>query len=202
MNMLANSNIPMFIIHDLQLKVYNSCKQIDFLVITQKLLIIIESKNYNCDISIDCEGNFHRIIPKNDKNHISLLEIEGKFHDINNKIKKKRISSPVTQVNSQITLVMEVLASMKPWYMFEKRYIKRCYRRFMGIVAFTNPEREVSLAKSLPRNLAVNADKLIISLKAKNSTDIPSMSLKKMKKIADYLISQNCEPRIDFKEAY
>ena len=57
---LKNSHIPMYIIHDLYLE-YNGCTaQIDFLIITRKVTILIESKNLYGNIFVDSNGNFIR----------------------------------------------------------------------------------------------------------------------------------------------
>lgn len=59
---LRNSHMPMYILHDVCF-VENGLKtQIDYIVVTRKLVLIIECKNLYGNISIDSQGNFTRTI--------------------------------------------------------------------------------------------------------------------------------------------
>ena len=55
---LSQSYMPMYILHDVYLKQENFTAQIDFLVITRKLILVIECKNYASDVRIDKNGQF------------------------------------------------------------------------------------------------------------------------------------------------
>ena len=55
---LSHSYMPMYILHDVYLKQGNLTAQIDFLVITRKLILVIECKNYGSDVRIDKNGQF------------------------------------------------------------------------------------------------------------------------------------------------
>ena len=55
---LQNSYMPMYILHDVYLKQNDLTAQIDFLVITRKLILVTECKNYSSDLQIDKSGQF------------------------------------------------------------------------------------------------------------------------------------------------
>jgi len=69
---LENSYMPMYILHDVYLKENNLTAQIDFLVITRKLILVIECKNYSSNIRIDKSGQF--IITKKDGSKQSISD--------------------------------------------------------------------------------------------------------------------------------
>lgn len=57
---LRNSFMPMIILHDLHIEYEGLSAQIDYLVITRKLFILIECKNLYGDIEVTRDGNFLR----------------------------------------------------------------------------------------------------------------------------------------------
>ena len=57
---LKNSGIPMVVIHDLHLQHGNLTAQIDYVVVTRKMIFLIECKNLYGNIEIDNQGNFVR----------------------------------------------------------------------------------------------------------------------------------------------
>ena len=50
---LMHSDIPMYILHDLNLEVDGFKSQIDFIVVTKKIIYIIESKDLNGNLDIE-----------------------------------------------------------------------------------------------------------------------------------------------------
>ena len=69
---LQNSYMPMYILHDVYLQENGLTAQIDFLVITRKLILVIECKNYSSDLQIDKSGQF--IITKKDGTRQSISD--------------------------------------------------------------------------------------------------------------------------------
>ena len=57
---LKNSGIDMYILHDIRLEDGDRSAQIDFLVVTRKLIFVIESKHLIGDIEIDENNGFIR----------------------------------------------------------------------------------------------------------------------------------------------
>ena len=59
-NALMNSNIPMLILHDLNIAYKDYKAQIDFMIITKRNYYILECKNTYGNILVDSNGNFFR----------------------------------------------------------------------------------------------------------------------------------------------
>ena len=76
---LKNSNIPMYVLHDINLEIDGLTAQIDYIVVTRKATFIIECKNLVGNIEIDSQGNF-----------IRTYKFNGKYI-------KEGIYSPITQ---------------------------------------------------------------------------------------------------------
>ncbi|MCI8446598.1 MAG: hypothetical protein HFH31_03780 [Bacilli bacterium] len=57
-------NLPMYIMHDVNIEYENFKAQIDFIVITKKSIYIIEAKDLKGNIDIEKDGTFTRIIGK------------------------------------------------------------------------------------------------------------------------------------------
>ena len=88
---LINSNIPMYIMHDLVLNYNGKSVQIDFIIVTKRNMYILESKNLNGNIDIENDGTFTRRI--------------GRY--------KKGIKNPLTQNNEHENLINEILMEEK-----------------------------------------------------------------------------------------
>ena len=59
---LKNSHIPMFVLRDIYIEDGDLSAQIDFFVVTRKLLFVIECKELYGNIEIDSKGNFIRTV--------------------------------------------------------------------------------------------------------------------------------------------
>ena len=88
---LINSNIPMYIMHDLVLTFDNKTVQIDFIIITKRSVYILESKNLNGNVDIEKDGTFTRRF--------------GRY--------KKGIKNPLTQNIEHENLINEILKKEK-----------------------------------------------------------------------------------------
>lgn len=64
---LKNSHMPMYILHDLFFEDNGLTTQIDFLVITRKIALVIECKNLYGNIEINNQGDFVRNIQVGNK---------------------------------------------------------------------------------------------------------------------------------------
>lgn len=63
---LKNSLLPMICFHDINIKIGENSAQIDFLVITNKFMCIMETKNLVGDITVNQDGDFIREIKYKD----------------------------------------------------------------------------------------------------------------------------------------
>ena len=59
---LKNSHIPMYVLRDIYIEYEDYTAQIDFIVVTSKLIFIIECKNMYGNIEVDNKGAFTRVV--------------------------------------------------------------------------------------------------------------------------------------------
>jgi len=84
-------NIPMYIMHDVVLQYECFKAQIDFIIVTKKMIYIIEAKDLNGNIDIENDGTFTRIFGR----------------------KKSGIKNPLTQNNNHEKVVKAILKKEK-----------------------------------------------------------------------------------------
>lgn len=90
---LKNSFIPMICLHDIRIAEADYVAQLDFVVITHKYIMILETKKLNGDIYINESGDFIRSIKNN----------------YGNVIKKEGIYSPIAQNDRHVRILREIL---------------------------------------------------------------------------------------------
>lgn len=90
---LKNSFLPMLCLHDVRIEYDGYVAQLDFVVITNKFMCIIETKKLNGNITINRDGDFIRTI----KNKYGKEEKEG-------------IYSPISQNKRHVNIVKKVLS--------------------------------------------------------------------------------------------
>lgn len=84
-------NVPMYIMYDIKLQYENFKAQIDFIIVTKKMIYIIEAKDLNGNIDIENDGTFTRIFGR----------------------KKSGIKNPLTQNNDHEKVVKLILKKEK-----------------------------------------------------------------------------------------
>lgn len=90
---LKNAPISMLCFHDIRLEIGDQVAQFDFILITRKVIYVLETKKLSGDIEINQDGDFIRIIKNS----------EGKF------IKKEGMESPISQNNRHVTILEKAL---------------------------------------------------------------------------------------------
>lgn len=86
---LQNSDIPMYIMHDITLEIDNHKSQIDFIVITKRNVYILEAKDLNGNLDIEQDGTFTRKIGRY-KSGIKNPLTQNREHELTiNKILKR-----------------------------------------------------------------------------------------------------------------
>lgn len=86
---LQNSEIPMYILYDLNLECDNHKSQIDFLIVTKRNVYLLEAKDLNGNLDIEVDGTFTRRIGKY-KSGIKNPLMQNIEHELTlNKILKK-----------------------------------------------------------------------------------------------------------------
>lgn len=183
---LKNSHIPMYILHDVFFEENNLKTQIDYIVITRKLVLILECKNLYGNISIDKQGNFTRTIQY------------GKRY------RKEGIYSPITQNQRHLDMIREKRRNSKGILgkMFFDKYFDSNYK---SIVVLANSKSVLDM-KYAPKEIKaqiVKVDGLINYIKRLNSESTnEAMTDKQMKEIAEFFLSNSVSNSSDFTSKY
>ncbi|MBB6715595.1 HRDC domain-containing protein [Clostridium gasigenes] len=176
---LKNSFIPMICLHDIRIEDGDYAAQLDFVVITHKYIMILETKKLNGDILINECGDFIRSI----KNNYS----KG--------IKKEGIYSPIAQNDRHVRILKEIL-------------IKNGKIKNMPVISgvvIANPKSIVNKTKASKKikDEIFRYDQLteILNEKLKSYKD-GEMFEHRMKEVADFLIINNKNIHIDYNKKY
>ncbi|NKF05654.1 NERD domain-containing protein [Clostridium gasigenes] len=176
---LKNSFIPMICLHDIRIEDGDYAAQLDFVVITHKYIMILETKKLNGDILINECGDFIRSI----KNNYS----KG--------IKKEGIYSPIAQNDRHVRILKEIL--MKNGKIRNTPIIS-------GVV-IANPKSIVNKTKASKKikDEIFRYDQLteILNEKLKVHKDSEILE-RRMKEVADFLIINNKNIHIDYNKKY
>ncbi|MBB6625074.1 HRDC domain-containing protein [Clostridium gasigenes] len=176
---LKNSFIPMICLHDIRIEDGDYAAQLDFVVITHKYIMILETKKLNGDILINECGDFIRSI----KNNYS----KG--------IKKEGIYSPIAQNDRHVRILKEIL--MKNGKIRNTPIIS-------GVV-IANPKSIVNKTKASKKikDEIFRYDQLTEILNEKLKVHKDSEMLEhRMKEVADFLIINNKNIHIDYNKKY
>ncbi|MEG2290855.1 MAG: NERD domain-containing protein [Clostridium sp.] len=90
---IRNSKVPMICLHDIRLQDGNEVAQLDFVIITHRFVMVLETKQLNGDIYINEVGEFTRAIKNKD----------GRV------IKKEGMYSPIAQNDRHVRILREIL---------------------------------------------------------------------------------------------
>lgn len=145
---LINSNIPMYIMHDLVLTFDNKTVQIDFIIITKRSVYILESKNLNGNVDIEKDGTFTRRF--------------GRY--------KKGIKNPLTQNIEHENLINEILKKEKLKIKYESLVIltndntylkfKKSDKDYKDLIIRNDKIVEVLKTKEKKKHIIRNEDKI------------------------------------------
>lgn len=141
---LKNSHMPILILHDLFLEYNDLQAQIDFVVIAQRFILVIECKNLVGDISISSDGDFVRY----------FKGASGKVY------KKEGMYSPIVQNERHVALLEDIL-------MKEKSFNKKGCKLIKHIVTVANPKAVINskyASKDIKQHI-IKHDQLINKLK-------------------------------------
>lgn len=166
---LKNSFIPMLCLHDIRIEYNDYVAQYDFIIITNKFIMVLEAKKLNGDIEITASGDFIR----------SLKTNTGKV------FKKEGMYSPISQNERHVNILREVLV--------KERVIKTL--PIKSAVVLANPKTIVNKTKA-PKSIQNNIykyDQLTNLLKKELNDDknTKNMLEKYMYEISDFLIKNH-----------
>lgn len=184
---LANSHIPMFVLHDLYLEYEGLTAQIDYLIITRKHQFVVECKNLYGNIEINSAGDFIRTVTYGCRT------------------KKEGIYSPITQNRRHLELIKKIRAAEKGNILTKALFEKYFYENYRSIVVLANPKTILydRYAKKEVREQVIKADQLAQYIrKADADLKAEATSEKAMEDMAQFFLSIHKEPKIDHTEKF
>lgn len=176
---LKNSFIPMICLHDLRIEEDGYVAQLDFVVITNKYIMILETKKLNGDILINESGDFIRSIKNN----------YGKV------VKKEGIYSPIAQNDRHVRILENML--------IKNKIIKKC--PVISGVVIANPKSIVNKSKATRKikEEIFRYDQVTEILNKRLKVDNKFIMLDNtIINIAEFLISSNTNVVIDYNRKY
>jgi len=176
---LRNSFFPMLCLHDIRIEFEDYIAQLDFVVITNKFLCILETKKLNGNIVINRDGDFIRLI----KNKYGKEEKEG-------------IYSPVSQNIRHINIVKELL----------KKKLDINHMPLKSLIVMANPKTVVDKEKC-PKDIKFSIykyDQIIKQLEKyqEDKNNDYNLDEKNLYGIANLLINMNKPIDFNYKEKY
>lgn len=180
---LRNSHIPMYILRDLFFENNGLTTQIDFLVVTRKLVLIIECKNLYGSITVDEQGSFIR---------------EDGFG------RREGIYSPITQNQRHLDMIKEIRRQ-------SKNSIQRMFfdmnfdNNYKSVVVLANPKSVLNSAKApkTVKNTIIRLDRLNSYIKdLLSSSKNESYTDNEMKELAEFFLLQNKVNPTDYCNKY
>lgn len=146
---LKNSFMPMLILHDLHIEYEGLTAQIDYLVITRKVFVVIECKNLYGDIEVTSNGEFIRTF------------------DFGRKKVREGIYSPITQNQRHLDLLKKINMDRQGNFLsraIADRYFDEWYK---SIVVLANPKTVVNTryAKKEIKDQIIRCDQLVEYIK-------------------------------------
>ena len=184
---LKNSNMDMYILHDIYLECDDLSAQIDYIIITRKRIYVIECKNLIGNIEVNNRGEFTR-----------TYELLGK------KI-KEGIYSPVTQ-NERHLNVLKVRGLQSKTNIIAKTFFEKSFdENYKSLVVLANPKTvlNVKYATKDIKEKIVRADQLISKIKEMDAKmDAADFSQNSMLEIANSILEKNIESRSDYAKKY
>src|SRR5690625_844491 len=165
---LSNSLLPILCLHDIRLETEELSIQMDFVIITNKSIIVLETKKLQGDIEITRDGDFIRV-----------------FKGRNGRVyKREGIYSPISQNERQVRILEKILK--------KEKLIKRMPIKSYVILA--NP-KTILHKKHAPKRIQENIYKydqithiLKNELSAKTNMNVAD---KLLFKIANYLVDNH-----------
>ena len=184
---LNNSYLPIIVLHDLRLEHEGLSVQIDYLIITTKICLVVECKNLFGNLEVNSRGEF-----------IRELEFNGKR-------KKEGIYSPITQNVRHMEMIKLLRLTNKSNPLMRaalEKYFDDFYR---SVIVLANPKTVINL-KRAPKNVKdqiIRSDQLIEYIKRliRESKEASSTE-KDMYKLADFFVGLHKENPVDYTERY
>lgn len=184
---LKNSFIPMVVLHDLHFEYEGLTAQIDYLIVTKKLVVVIECKNMIGNIEVNNNVDFIRTF------------------DFGRKKRKEGIYSPITQNKRHLDILRMIRRSDKSNFItkaiFDK-YFDSCYK---SVVVLANKKTIINMkfAKKEVKEQIIRCDQLIDYIKKlNNASSEVSTSDKEMYELASSFLKHHTPNTTDYTKKY
>ena len=183
---LKNSDIDMYILHDVYFEYNDMSAQIDYMVFTRRRVYIIECKNIIGNIEIDNNDRF-----------IRTYELFGKQI-------REGIYSPITQNERHRVVIKNIRLQDKN--IIKKLFFDKAFDdNYKSIVVLANPKNILNdrFAKKEVKSKVIRADQLVKFIKEKDKevTDI-KYSNEDMLKLATYFLDKSVANKSDYIKKY
>lgn len=180
---LRHSHMPILILHDLYLEYKGLTAQIDYVVIDQKFILVIECKNMVGDIEITNDGDFIRY-----------------FKGSNGRVyKKEGMYSPIVQNERHVELIKDILKG-------EKLLAEKHLELVKQIVTIANPKTVINskYAKKEIKKYIIKHEQLINKMQELHDENKNGywISEEGMYKVANLLMQYNRVHKIDYEKKY
>ncbi|MBR5244575.1 MAG: NERD domain-containing protein [Clostridia bacterium] len=180
---LANSHIPMYVLHDLYLEHEGLSAQIDYLLVTKKAIFVLECKNLQGNIEINSSGDFIRTLT------------------YGTRTKKEGIYSPITQNRRHLELIKQIRSAEKTNPLFKMMFERGFYQNYRSVVVLSNPKTLLNAryAKKEIRQQVIRADQLAEYIRAACADpSAPSFSDKDMEELAQFFLNRHKDQAKDY----
>jgi len=124
---LADSDLPIVVLHDLNLTVDGLTTRIDFLVITAKFILIIESKDLFGQVEISREGQFTR-----------TFEYDGQTW-------QDEISSPFDLISEHLDVIRKLRAGSSRSDLWKAVFERNFEQNYLSVAVVGNPAATVDM---------------------------------------------------------
>ena len=181
---LKHSDLDMYIMHDIYLEVNGVGAQIDFLIVTKKIIYVIECKNLYGDITVREDGAFIR-----------------EFSYKGRKKQKEAIYSPITQNEHHLHVLKEYIKDGK--ISIVKFLTDKMFNHiFKSVIVLANPK---TILKT-PRNFSgtiLRADQLVRYIEEQNRmSNIIEGSTKDIANTARSYLAGHIPNHTDYSKKY
>ncbi len=184
---LANSHMPMYIIHDLYLRDGDLTSQIDYLVVTRKICFVIECKNLYGNIEIDNQGTFVRTI------------------EFGRQTRREGIYSPITQNQRHMALLRKLRLEQSKGFLSRFLRGRSFDEDHRAIVVLANPRTvlDARYAKKEVKSQVIRADHLVDFIRETcEDSRAAELSDKEMRNWAQSYLDMDQEQESDYLRKY
>jgi hypothetical protein len=177
---LKNTFIPMICLHDIRIANEDYIAQLDYVLVTEYFIMVVETKKLNGDIIINQAGEFIR----------RFKNSYGKV------IKEEGMYSPIAQNSRHVRILEDMLK--------KNGIIKRI--PVYSIVVIANPKSIINRTKAPTdiKNNIIKHDQITDFLQKKIKKEIPNEKMfeSRMIEIAKFILENNTEITYDYYNKY